>query len=90
MNIGELADIMGVHLIITRYDGQGGRCVASFERTEVKDGHLLVGTYGDGHTPYEAIRDYVDKIKGKWLIINAMDKEKRRGFGVPLALTSEW
>ena len=93
MTIGELSDIIGCDLIIKRHANQNGRYTAEFERTEVKnykESSVMVRFYGNGGTPEEAVSDYVEKIRGKWLVINAMDEEKRREFGVPHTLTVGW
>ena len=90
MNIEEFADILGVNLIITRYANQGGRYTAKFDGVEVKrDKHdvILCGLYGKSKSSHEAVADYVENIRGKWLVINAYQKEKRREFGVPDTLT---
>ena len=49
-----------------------------FGCVEVKSGGILEGTYGNGSTPEEAIRDYYKKIVGKRLVFHATNKEYRR------------
>lgn len=93
MTIGELSDIIGCNLIIERYANQDSRYVAEFESTRVvedKRDSVMAGLYGNGGTPEEAVRDYVEKIRGKWLIIHAMDEERRKEFGVPHTLIFGW
>lgn len=55
---------------------------ASLTNVEVKDGCILEGTYGNGATPEEAIRDYYKQIVGKNLVYRAMNKEYRREYVV--------
>jgi len=47
----------------------------------VKKGAILSGVYGVGIDFNSAIKDYVEKIKGKNIIINAMSE--RREYMVP-------
>lgn len=88
MDIYELSDITQVDIVWRRYSKQGNRHIVNLERAEVKEGSCLAGYYGDGTTPSAALEDYVSRIKGKTLVFNAMDKEKRREFGVPSTLTT--
>jgi hypothetical protein len=55
---------------------------ASLEHVEVKDRGILKGTYGNGATPEEAMRNYYNKIVGERLVYRAMNKEYRRECGV--------
>lgn len=53
------------------------------QRTEIKDGGILKGEYGDGDTPEEAINNHwrvlVDNLANNcYLVINATDKKLRR------------
>lgn len=56
---------------------------ASFDDAEIKVGIGLLGEYGDGNTPEEAIKDYCKKISNKTLIIDAMSSTNRREIDVP-------
>jgi hypothetical protein len=85
MTIYELADLLSVELIVTRYQNQDGRWSAHFERCEVAEGSCLVSAYGDGKTPEEAIQNYCQKIAGQRLVFNAMNKY-RREFVAPKGL----
>jgi hypothetical protein len=60
------------------------RYFAHFSHCEVKEGMILSGTFGDGATPEEAIREYTQSISGKLLVIDAMDREKRREIRAPI------
>ena len=60
------------------------RFYAHFTHSDLSDGHFLVGTYGNGHTPQEAVRNYAKEISGKLLVIDAWGKENRREIVVPV------
>ena len=82
MNIYELADVLNVKLIVTRYANQNDRFSAMFERCETKDGGCLCSEYGNGKTATEAINKYSDSIAGKTLVFDAMT-DKMREFVAP-------
>ncbi|MFH2143070.1 MAG: hypothetical protein ABIJ97_11640 [Bacteroidota bacterium] len=82
MTIEEYCDVINVDLIVTRFHNQNERWIALFEHCEVKDGIMLVGVCGNAHTPQEAVRDYIQQIKGKKIVFNSMGKD-RREFIVP-------
>ena len=89
MNIEEYADILNIQLRITYYPNQNGRWTASFEGVETKadaSSGILDSTYGNAESPDEAINDYVEKIRGRLLVINATGGDKRREFIVPATL----
>lgn len=88
MTIEELGDLMQCDLILTRYAAQNNRWCCQFEHAEVKEGCGLLGTHGNAKTPYGAIADYVKKIRGRVIVINAMG-DNRREFGVPSTLTCQ-
>lgn len=46
------------------------RYYAQFKNTEVKDGSVLVSTFGNGRTPDAAVREYARLISGKLLVVN--------------------
>ena len=85
MKIEELADIIGVNLIIKRYANQNNRYTVKFERAEIKEHGMLVSECGNGETIQEAINDYVQKIRGKCLVING-GSDIRAEFDVPITL----
>ena len=87
MTIDELGDIIQADLVIRRYTGQNNRYCARFDDVEVKEGACLVGAHGNGRTPENAIQEYVDRIKGTTVVINARDKVYRREFNIPETLT---
>lgn len=85
MNIYEFADMIDRDLVITRFANQKNRFVCSFENTETKrfkeDG-ILSGTYGNGSSPSSAIKDYVNQLRDKLLVIDATSPS-RKEFQVP-------
>jgi hypothetical protein len=92
MNIDEFADIIMSDIVLRRYCNQSNRWTARFEGAEVKEEKssvMLTGEYGNAKTPQGAIADYVENIKGKILIFNAMSKKDRREYGVPTDLKME-
>jgi hypothetical protein len=83
MNLYEYADVIGVNLQITRYANQDGRVIAEFDQGEIKEGGCLLGEYGSGVTPQEAVNDYKNRIVGKTLVFHAENKHLRREYIVP-------
>lgn len=83
MKITDYCDILNKEIKIIYYPNQNGRWSARIEFVEVLEGSLLVGSYGNSDTPYNAIKDYINKIKGKRIVFNAMMADKRQEFDVP-------
>jgi hypothetical protein len=54
------------------------RFYAELEHVEVKGNGVLIGMYGNGATPDEAMENYLKKITGQTLVIHASDAERRR------------
>lgn len=54
-----------------------GRFYATFKDCEVKGGSFLIGKFGDGETPEEAIADYAATISGETLVVDAFGKDRR-------------
>jgi hypothetical protein len=73
MTIEEFADKHGLTMKVRErtFSLNGMLFFAGFDRVEVKDGPVLVSTFGDGATPEEAILDYTRKISLKLLAIDA-------------------
>jgi len=84
MTIYEFADVIGHSLVITRYANQNNRFSASFEYCDIKQGSMLMGEYGNGKTPQEAINNYKNLIIGKTLVFNAMSKDYRQEYIAPI------
>jgi len=82
MTIEEYADVLNVDLIIRRYCNQDNRYMAEFENADIKEGCGLVGIHGNGKTATEAVLNYVERIRGKRIVFDAMGKD-RREFDVP-------
>jgi hypothetical protein len=74
MNILDFADLINKQIIIRYYYNQNKRFTAEFSNSEIKEGNLLIGTYGNGSTPEEAIKNYCEKISNKLIVFNAMSK----------------
>lgn len=69
-------------LVLLRYPNQNGRWSASISGAEIKKGSILSGDFGNGTTPEEAIKDYLEKIEGKLLVLGAYT-DNRREYNVP-------
>lgn len=54
------------------------RYYAFFEACEVKEGSVLVGVFGNGETPEDAMKDYAEKISEKRLVFFAGDERRLR------------
>lgn len=82
ITIVNYADIINCHLnLIYRHNANW---ICRFENCDVKQGSaILISEYGSGITPELAIRDYINKIKGKGIVLNASSKTLRREFVVP-------
>jgi hypothetical protein len=84
MNILEFADVIDEDIIIRRYSNQNNRWMCEFEsHCVVKDGDCVIGMYGDGRTPQEAIDNYVEKIQGRTLIFDGYGGDKAREYVFP-------
>lgn len=79
----DFVDLIKADVDLKRYFRRDGiaRYTAHISCCEVKKGSILSGTYGAGINFNSAIKDYVEKIKGKNIIINAMTE--RREYSVP-------
>jgi len=93
MTISEFADMHDLNMVVReRHTGHGDnslpRFYASFEHSEVSDRCMLIGKYGDGDTPEEAIKDYAKEISEKKLVLNAYRKN-RVEIQVPCLLDEE-
>ena len=92
MKLTEYADIINCGLEITYHENQNTRWSATFKDSETLErfgGHILSSTYGNGNSPDTALIDYIHKITGKVLVINAFRKDKRREFKVPESLGAD-
>lgn len=103
MTIEEFAVIINADIIVQYHSEfiklkePKGRWMAQFRTPFPEDGICEVKTHkssgilcresGWGHTPDLAIAKYIENIKGKTLVFNAMSA-KRREYGVPETLKS--
>lgn len=55
----------------------GGRVRVYFQNAEIKKRSILTAVRGDGFSREEAVDDYVRKIRGRLLVINAYKKTRR-------------
>ena len=91
MTIYDIADLMQIRLIVEYspfYDGPN-KWGCRFESCETKpdsSSSILSSGSGWGPTPQEAINDYQEKIKGKWMVHKASDEKYRKEFQLP----NEW
>lgn len=88
MKATEYCDVLNLEMRLTYYPNQGGRWTAFFENCELKetpDSGVLCGAYGNGASPALAIADYVNRIRGKTLVVDAMSPQ-RRVYMVPESL----
>ncbi|TSC88875.1 MAG: hypothetical protein G01um10143_772 [Parcubacteria group bacterium Gr01-1014_3] len=83
MTIFELAELIDADLVVTKTDENG--YYAKFEHGELTDGSILMSECGRGRSPNGAIREYIQKIRGQRLVIDAY-KETRREFVIPVTL----
>jgi hypothetical protein len=80
------ADALNLEIEISRYPNQNNRYTAKLRGVETKDNPedgCLTGTYGNGTSPWAAMADYVKQIRGKILVVDAMNKERRQMYVVP-------
>ena len=83
---GEKNDlVMEIH---ERYVGRPvlklDRFYARFSHLDLFDGVFIIGTFGNGNTPEEAIKDYARKLSGQRVLMNAFGNRKEREFRVPV------
>src|SRR5206468_11205767 len=69
-SLQQLADQFTLNLHVYERD-EGPRFYAAFENVETKAPGVLVGTYGNGNTPEEAVTDYARQLTDKVLVIRA-------------------
>lgn len=84
MTLEQFADQHGLVMKVTeRRYADLPKYYAYFEHAEIRDGGMLIGTYGNGHTEDEAIKAYGRQISLKTLVIHAMNRMNRREIEVP-------
>lgn len=87
--LAEFAARHGLTMVITERDMDAWqrargieRFIAQFKKADVKRDCILEGTYGNGNTEDEAMRDYAQKISGQRLVV--ADREPRLDVIVPV------
>lgn len=80
----EFARRYGLTMVVTRHTS--ARTTAHFEWAEIKDGPILRSDYGEGSTPRAAMKDYMQLIVGKTLVIRAHTPD-RAEIQVPADMT---
>jgi hypothetical protein len=91
INLVEFADLIDKELVINYYPNQNGRYTAQFDSCEVKEDCMLAGTYGNGHSPLEAMNDYAKQISNTKIIFHAMNEKYRQEYLVPqLGVIGTW
>ena len=79
MTIEELSGVINMRIDIANRPNWGdadGLWYASFKGAEVKGDGVLIGCSGNGATPQKALQAYVDEIRGKTLVFNAMSENR--------------
>jgi hypothetical protein len=91
MTLTELVELLDIELTIHYRNLPPIACderwYADLDYTEIKDGPVLEGVMGNGHTPSAALNALTHCLRGKRIVIHAMDPAKRREFNVPATLT---
>lgn len=90
MTIHELADLFRIQLKICRrpnFTDTKMEWYSHLENVEVKDGAILIGVFGNGATIAEAVGDYVSRLQGKTVVVNAYSDDLRTTFTIPKQLT---
>lgn len=84
--IFDFADIVNRSIEVTFCANQNGRIITYFEHAEIKRDIFLEGIVGEGKTVLEALNNYVQKIRGKTIVFDAMSSVSRREYQVPAGL----
>lgn len=83
IDIETFADMMNLSLEInSRPRKTDARYYAKFSCVEIMENGMLVGTYGDGRTPNEAVAAYAKQLSGKRIAVGAYT-DNRREINVP-------
>jgi len=83
MNIFDYADTLNLELSIVYHPNQNGRFSVSFDGVEFKDkigDGMLSGIYGNACSSELAIKDFINQINGKYIVLD------RKNNGTPLRL----
>jgi hypothetical protein len=87
MTLERFADLHGFDVVVQERDPKyftgGSRWFAVFyPSVEEKFDGILRGTFGQGCTPDEAVKEWAEEISGKLIVVDAM-KPTRREIKVP-------
>ena len=81
ISIATFADRHGLVMEVTERDhlpkGDHSRYYANFKAVEENGDGVLIGLFGDGRTPDEAIASYANIISLKRLVVDAFEKSRR-------------
>lgn len=77
MNIQEYCDALNLDIIIRYYPNQNSRWCARIDRAEIAEGRMLISAHGNGDCPFNALADYLTRIRGKKIIIDSYGKDRR-------------
>jgi hypothetical protein len=81
MTIEEYAEANDLEMVVrereTRLDADD-RFYASFRNADVRGDHVLIGVFGNGNTPEEAIFNNAHKLDLKTLVVDWHEDKKRR------------
>jgi hypothetical protein len=78
--LSEIEDMLGRELVVKQI--KENLFYAGFEEVEVKAGETLVTKISNNMTADAAIRDYLDYIQGKTIVIGAYTDE-RKEYNIP-------
>lgn len=84
----EFADLVDENLVITYHPNQGRRFSCDFDGGDIKEGIFLSSTFGNGHTPEEAMDSYAREISNKTIVFHATSDTLRREYHVPVLSTN--
>lgn len=81
MTIEDFADQHSLTMVIreraNRKANDPDRFYAYLEHVEIKDGCILIGTYGNGKNKKEAMEDYAKQISEKLIVVNAYGPNRK-------------
>lgn len=81
VSLSEFADQHGLVMRVTERPPENAapsaRWYARFDGVEVKEGRVLVGTFGNGYDPESAIADYAGNIAGELLVTDPNGSRRR-------------
>ncbi len=89
MKVTDYVDIINCNINVTYYHNKNNQWWAGFENAEVLEYEgsvILKSGHGSGPTPEAALKEYIDGIRGKILVLNVTGGDKRREFKVPHSL----